>query len=43
MKPRLFKHKGLWYCLTGAGCFGGLGFTPADAYREWMARNKARP
>ncbi|MDB5887034.1 MAG: hypothetical protein JWR74_3205 [Polaromonas sp.] len=38
MKPRLFKFNKLWYCMTNVGKVG-LGFTPTDAYDEWVARN----
>jgi hypothetical protein len=38
MKPRLFKLHMLWYCMSDAGKVG-LGYSPADAYDEWVARN----
>jgi len=40
MKLRIFKRLGLWYCLT-LQTRAGLGFTPSDAYGEWVVRNAA--
>lgn len=33
MKPCLFKHRGLWYCITGGVV--GVGFDPEQAYKMW--------
>lgn len=40
MKPRIYLHNKLWYCVAQHHK-SGLGFTPADAYREWVARNRS--
>lgn len=48
MKPRLIKINGVWHCCLpgewrGPGFirFCGLGYTPGDAYRDWVACNYA--
>ncbi len=38
MKPRLIKINLLWFCLS-KDRLGGLGFTPREAYAEWVKRN----
>lgn len=39
MKPRLRRHFGyIWTCRT-PGC-KGLGYTPAEAYRDWKEQRK---
>lgn len=39
MKPVIFKHRGLWYCVPRGSHSRvrviGLGFTPRDAYYDW--------
>jgi hypothetical protein len=32
-KPRLFLFRGVWHCRLGSR--EGLGYTAADAYRDW--------
>lgn len=43
MKPRLYMHMRLWYCRTRSCGMTGLGWTPVEAYNDWLARNAAKP
>lgn len=37
MKPRLTKRYGVWRCLGGLLDYVvGYGYTPDEAYREWL-------
>lgn len=47
-KPRLIKWLGIWYCACFKGDRGyrtidsgrvGEGYTPAQAYQDWLSRN----
>lgn len=40
MKPRIRKAMALWECL-GAG-YVGIGYTPQQAYDEWMRMSRGR-
>lgn len=37
MKPKLIKRNGIWLCalVSALRGFVGLGYTPADAYKDW--------
>lgn len=37
MKPKLIKSNGIWHCalVSALRGFVGLGYTPADAYKDW--------
>lgn len=39
MNPRIIKICGVWHCgIKGiANRYIGLGFTPSDAYRDWLS------
>lgn len=44
MKPRLYLYRRLWYCRTRSCGMTGLGWTPAEAFADWLAqRCKAMP
>ena len=38
IKPKLIKSNGLWHCalVSALRGFVGLGYTPADAYQDWL-------
>jgi ribosomal protein L37AE/L43A len=36
MKPKLIKINGIWHCRSDGITGIGLGYTPAQAYAEWM-------
>jgi len=40
MKPRLYKWLGIWFCYTFDGKHSrtGLGYTPDQAYADWLTR-----
>jgi ribosomal protein L37AE/L43A len=36
MKPRLIKINGVWHCRAGGKIRTGLGYTPFQAYHDWL-------
>jgi hypothetical protein len=42
MKPHIYKRTGLWHC-SGFRTVGlmvwGIGYSPRDAYLDWLQRN----
>ena len=38
-KPRLIRMRGIWHCGSAIGgvCRMGMGYTPAQAYADWLA------
>lgn len=38
MKPRLFRAHGVWVCSAGNIFTSGVGYTPLQAYDDWLAR-----
>jgi len=39
MKPHLIKINGLWHCsITGEMMKTGIGYTPLQAYDDWLIR-----
>lgn len=41
MKPRLRHFNGVWHCCY-EGMWLGFGYTPRDAYADWIYINKVR-
>lgn len=35
MKPRIRKLSGLWFCCV-KGTQAGIGYTPMEAYDDWL-------
>ena len=40
MKPRLIRINKIWHCRSPKTMFAGLGFTPLEAYQDWVVWNK---
>jgi hypothetical protein len=40
MKPRIRLMNGMWYCFTKTWINYGLGFSPRDAYLDWVEENR---
>jgi hypothetical protein len=36
MKPRIFLFHGVWHCFARGRRVMGLGFTPSEAYFDWL-------
>jgi hypothetical protein len=36
-KPRLSRRFGIWACRTAMSPIVGYGYTPAEAWAEWLA------
>jgi hypothetical protein len=37
MKPHLRQYKSLWYCAVFAVGRFGMGYTPLQAYDDWLS------
>ena len=39
LKPRLFMWLGLWICKSKSTRLTGVGYTPLQAYDDWLDRS----